>query len=463
MKRNSGKILGLILGVSLMAAGSAVAERRPDTFADLVDRQKPTVVNIQVTTVQRPSRRSPFRGPFGREGDPFEDFFRRFFGDRPPRQFRGRAIGSGFIISKDGYIVTNNHVVEKASEIKVTLDDRTEHKAKLIGRDPETDLALLKIEPKKDLPFTRFGDSKALRVGDWVVAIGNPFGLSHTVTAGIVSAKGRVIGQGRFDNFIQTDASINQGNSGGPLFNTKGEVVGINTAIIAGGTGIGFAIPANMAKRLIDQLREKGTVIRGFLGVRIQNLSQDLAKRFGLEKTEGALVADVTENSPASRGGVQRGDVIVEFDGHRIKDVSGLVRRVSDTPVEKKVEMKVIREGDEKTLEIQVGRFADEKLASAPTAPKLLGLTVQPITPDIAKQMDLQAGQGILVQQVEQDSAAANAGIRRGDVILEINRTGVSGVGEMRAALAKTKKEDEDHLFLVQRNGSKIFMTVPKG
>ena len=260
-----------------------------------------------------------------------------------PKEFRNRAIGSGFIISPDGYLVTNNHVVENANEIKVKLHSGSEFKAKLIGRDPKTDLALLKIEPKKALPFTKFGDSDALRVGDWVVAIGNPFGLSHTVTAGIVSAKGRVIGQGPYDDFIQTDASINRGNSGGPLFNTRGEVVGINTAISAQGAGIGFAIPANMANKLIDQLRETGSVVRGFLGVRIQNLNPQLAKRFDVEKAEGALISDVTDDSPAAKAGVKRGDVITEFDGKRIRNISDLVRKVGATSVGKSVQMKVLR------------------------------------------------------------------------------------------------------------------------
>ncbi|MFQ5912781.1 MAG: DegQ family serine endoprotease [Nitrospinota bacterium] len=459
MKSKTRKIQGLALAICLLTAGWAAAEKRPDSFAELVERLKPTVVNIQVTIVQR---KAPFglRRPFGREEDPFEDFFRRFFGEEPPREFRGLGIGSGFIISPDGYIVTNNHVIEKASEIKVTLTDRTEYKAKLIGRDPKTDLALIKIEPKKSLPSARFGDSKVLRVGDWVVAIGNPFGLSHTVTAGIVSAKGRVIGQGQYDDFIQTDASINKGNSGGPLFNTQGEVVGINTAIVAGGTGIGFAIPANMAKGLIEQLRETGTVVRGFLGVRIQNLTPELAKRFGIETAEGALVADVNENTPAARAGMKRGDVVMEYDGHRIRDINELVRRVAETPVGKEVKVKVLREGRERTLTVEVGKLSDEVVASAAGAPKVLGLTVQPLTQERAKELGLKGDQGVVVQEVDPDSPAAHASLRPGDIILEVNRQAVSSVGDLRAALSKS---DEDHLFLVQRDANKLYTVLPKG
>ncbi|MFQ5692762.1 MAG: DegQ family serine endoprotease [Nitrospinota bacterium] len=458
MKRIPQRLLGLVLAAVLLAAGAAEAQRRPDSFADLAKRLEPTVVNIQVTTIQR---ETPFglRNPFGR-GDPFEEFFRRFFGDQPPREFRRQGLGSGFIIDPEGYIVTNNHVVEKAAEIKVILMDRTEYKAKLIGRDPKTDLALLKIKPQKPLPATEFGDSDALRVGDWVMAVGNPFGFGHTVTAGIVSAKGRIIGQGPYDDFIQTDASINPGNSGGPLFNTEGRVVGINTAIIAGGSGIGFAIPANMAKRLIDQLRETGTVVRGFLGVRIQNLTPQLAKRFGLKKTEGALVADVSDNTPAAQAGVERGDVIIEYDGHPIKDINSLVRRVANTAVGKEVKMKVLRGGRETTLKVKVGRLSEEQVASAGARPGMLGLTLQELTPERARELGLKAQRGVLVRGVSPDSAAARAGIRPGDVVLEVNRQPVSDLNDLRGALSKS---DEGHLFLVQRGDNKIYMVVPKG
>ncbi len=451
-----------IAAATILAAGTGSAEKRPDSFADLVERLKPTVVNIQVTIVQRGG--SPFqrRSPFGgRPDDPFEKFFKRFFGDQPPREFRNRAIGSGFIISPDGYIVTNNHVVERANEIKVKLDDGKEYKAKLIGRDPKTDLALIKVEPKKSVPFTEFGDSDELRVGDWVMAIGNPFGLSHTVTAGIVSAKGRVIGQGPYDDFIQTDASINQGNSGGPLFDTKGKVVGINTAIIAGGTGIGFAIPANMAKKLINQLRETGTVVRGFLGVRIQNLTLQLAKRFGTEKAEGALVSDLTKDSPAARAGVRQGDVIVEFDGLKIQNVSDLVRKVGATAVDKTVKMKVLREGKGKVLDVKVGKLAEEPSAVASVGtPGKLGLTIRPVPAERATELGLRAGQGVLVTEVVAASPAARAGIRAGDIILEVNGKAIRVLADLNEAVSKGK---EDPLFYIQRGESKLYTVVPKG
>ncbi|HJM43336.1 MAG TPA: DegQ family serine endoprotease [Nitrospinota bacterium] len=462
MKVKRGCFVAVTLAAFLLAGGAAGAERRPGSFADLVERLKPTVVNIQVTIVRKSA---PFgmRSPFGRRNDPFEEFFRRFFGDQPPREFRNRAIGSGFIISPDGYLVTNNHVVRNATAIKVKLHSGEEFTAKLIGRDPKTDLALLKIEPKKALPFTKFGDSDALRVGDWVVAIGNPFGLSHTVTAGIVSAKGRVIGQGPYDDFIQTDASINQGNSGGPLFNTRGVVVGINTAISARGAGIGFAIPANMAKTLIDQLRETGSIVRGFLGVRIQNLNPKLAKRFGVAKAEGALVSNVNQDSPASRAGIKRGDVIIEFDGKRIRTTGDLVRRVGNTSVGKSVEMRVLRDGREVTLAVKVGELSEERAASTTgVSSQKLGVEIRPVPPDRAKALGLPAGQGLLVAGVDPDSPAARGGIRPGDIILEVNGQAISAMGDLSAALAKTKG-DEDHLFYLHRNKSKLYASVPKG
>ncbi len=462
MKVKRGCLVAVTLAAFLLAGGATRAERRPGSFADLVERLKPTVVNIQVTIVRKSA---PFgmRRPFGRRNDPFEEFFRRFFGDQPPREFRNRAIGSGFIISPDGYLVTNNHVVRNATAIKVKLHSGEEFTAKLIGRDPKTDLALLKIEPKKALPFTKFGDSDALRVGDWVVAIGNPFGLSHTVTAGIVSAKGRVIGQGPYDDFIQTDASINQGNSGGPLFNTRGVVVGINTAISARGAGIGFAIPANMAKTLIDQLRETGSIVRGFLGVRIQNLNPKLAKRFGVAKAEGALVSNVNQDSPASRAGIKRGDVIIEFDGKRIRTTGDLVRGVGNTSVGKSVEMRVLRDGREVTLAVKVGELSEERAASTTgVSSQKLGVEIRPVPPDRAKALGLPAGQGLLVAGVDPDSPAARGGIRPGDIILEVNGQAISAMGDLSAALAKTKG-DEDHLFYLHRNKSKLYASVPKG
>ena len=305
--------------------------------------------------------RLPFPNPFG-ERDPFEEFFERFFGgENPQREFRRRSLGSGFIINREGYIVTNNHVVENASDIKVSLSDKEEHDAKVIGRDPKTDVALIKIEAKKDLPAVALGDSSKLRVGEWVIAIGNPFGLGHTVTTGIVSAKGRIIGAGPYDDFIQTDASINPGNSGGPLFNMNGEVVGINTAIIASGQGIGFATPINVAKDLLVQLREKGRVVRGWLGVQVQRVTPELAKSFGLDRERGALVADVMADTPAAKAGIERGDIIVEFNGRKIEEMNDLPRVVAATPPDADVPMKLLRKGQEKVVQVKVAELKEER------------------------------------------------------------------------------------------------------
>ncbi len=327
----------------------------PQSFADLVEKVKPAVVNISTeTTVRIPG--NPFRHFFGPDEEgPFGDFFKRFFGDIPDRELKQQSLGSGFIIDKDGYIITNNHVVEGADEIKVKLADKREFKARVVGRDPKTDLALIKISSIfKDLPTLPLGDSDKIRVGDWVLAIGNPFGLEHTVTQGIISATGRVIGSGPYDNFLQTDAPINPGNSGGPLINLKGEVIGINTAIIASGQGIGFAIPSNMAKTVITQLKEKGKVTRGWIGVSIQSMTPELAQSFGLKDTRGALVADIVPGGPADKAGLKRGDIIISFDGKEINEMSELPRIVAETPIGKTVNLKIIRNGKEKVLKITI-------------------------------------------------------------------------------------------------------------
>jgi len=315
------------------------------TFAKLAEKLKPAVINISTTMVVK---QSPFfkdrPSPFGEE-DPFREFWERFFGGEIPREFETKSLGSGVIINKEGYIVTNNHVVENAKEILVTLSNEKEYEAEVIGRDKKTDLALIKVDAKEDLPVAPLGDSDKLKVGEWVIAIGNPFGLAETVTAGIVSAKGRVIGAGPYDDFIQTDASINPGNSGGPLFNFWGEVVGINTAIIATGQGIGFAIPINMAKAIVSELKEKGRVTRGWLGVAIQEVTSQLAESFGLEEKKGALVAQVFKNGPAEKAGIEQGDIILEFDEKEIDDSRDLPRIVASTPVGKTVTIKVFRNG----------------------------------------------------------------------------------------------------------------------
>src|SRR5438876_1215791 len=361
----------------------------------------------------RPGERSP------------EDFFRRFFEETPRRPVR--AVGSGFILSSDGYIVTNNHVVEDATGIQVKLADDRELAATVVGRDPKTDLALLKVEAT-GLPVIPIGDSNALQVGEPVMAIGNPFGLEQTVTTGIVSATGRVIGSGPYDNFIQTDASINPGNSGGPLINARGEVIGINTAIVSrggGSVGIGFAVPSSLAKTVITQLADHGKVERGWLGVSIQPLTRDLARTFKRgDSTTGALVSAVIEGSPADKAGVKTGDVIVEFDGKKVAKATDLPGIVADVPVGRNVPIVVTREGKEMRLNARIARLQDEAPAKvADTEGKgQLGLSVQPLTPPMARELGLKVREGVLVRDVVDGGRAAEAGIRAGDVIVEINR-----------------------------------------
>jgi len=333
------------------APPSAKPGAKPFSFADIVRHEKPAVVNISTT-----QKSSPGEIPLPGDHPPLGDFF----GNTLPKEFRGQSLGSGFIIKKDGIILTNNHVVEKADKIIVRLSDEREFEAKVIGRDERTDLALIKIKDSQSLPVVRLGDSDQLDVGEWVIAIGNPFGLEQTVTVGIVSAKGRAIGTGPFDDYIQTDASINPGNSGGPLFNTNGEVVGINTAINPSGQGIGFAIPINQVKKIVDQLEKYGKVSRGWLGVMIQELNDDLARSFRLKEKKGALISDVFENSPAAKAGLERGDVIIEFDGKKINQMRMLPPIVAETPIGKEVQLKTIRNGGERTLTVKIEEM-DEK------------------------------------------------------------------------------------------------------
>ena len=336
----------------------------PQSFADLVDKVQPAVVNISTTTTVRVPG-NPFQHFFGQNPhDPFGDFFENFFGAVPDRELKQRSLGTGFIIDKSGLIITNNHVVERADEIKVKLTDSREFKASVIGRDPKTDLALIKISsPLEKLPVLPLGDSDKIRVGDWVLAVGNPFGLEHTVTKGIISATGRVIGSGPYDQFLQTDAPINPGNSGGPLINLRGEVVGINTAIVPGGQGLGFAIPSNMAKAITAQLKEKGQVSRGWLGVSMQKVTPELASSFGRQDVHGALVTDVVPQSPAERAGIKSGDIIVTFAGQRIKEVNDLSRIVAVTPVHRDVDIKLFREGKEVSLNVRLEEFSEEKIS----------------------------------------------------------------------------------------------------
>jgi serine protease Do len=436
-------------------------------FAELAEHLNPSVVNVSTTQVMKGQRRSmprmPFPNPFG-ERDPFEEFFERFFGgENPQREFRRRSLGSGFILNREGYIVTNNHVVENASDIKVSLSDKEEYDAKVIGRDPKTDVALIKIEAKKDLPAASLGDSNKLRVGEWVMAIGNPFGLGHTVTTGIVSAKGRIIGAGPYDNFIQTDASINPGNSGGPLFNMNGEVVGINTAIIATGQGIGFAIPINVAKELLVSLREKGRVVRGWLGVQVQRITPDLAKSFGLERERGALVADVMPDTPAAKAGIERGDIIIEFNGHKIEEMNDLPRVVASTPPNTDVPVRLLRKGQEKTVQVRVAEMKEERVAEGGgTLEENLGMAVQELTPEIARSLGMSESKGVVVTNVEDGSPADEAGVQRGDVVLEVNQKKIQTVQDYRAAIGRVGGSDS-LLLLVRRGNNVLYVAMKMG
>lgn len=435
------------------------------SLAGLVNQAKPFIVNISTTTlVGGPGGQGPFMGP----GNPFkdffgDDFFDKFFGNSPRREFKQRSLGSGVIIDTEGYILTNNHVVERASTIKVKLSDEKEYDAKIVGRDPKTDIALIKIDVRQSLPVAVLGDSNLLQVGDWVVAIGNPFGLEHTVTAGIVSAKGRVIGAGPYDDFIQTDASINPGNSGGPLLNLKGEVVGINTAIVSGGQGIGFAIPINVARDMLGQLKSKGKVARGWLGVVIQKVTPEIAKSFGLKESEGALVSDVMEQGPADKAGIKRGDVIVSFNGKKIKDNEALPRLVASTEIGKKAKIGVIREKKQMEFEVVIGELQEESLrASKKTeVEKDLGLVVQDITPEIAKHLNLKDRRGVIVTDVVPGSPANEADVRSGDVIKEIGRKPIKSVAEFKDAIKRSNVK-EGIVMLIKRDNA-TFYTVVRG
>ncbi|MBI1993984.1 MAG: DegQ family serine endoprotease, partial [Deltaproteobacteria bacterium] len=363
--------------------------------------------------------------------------------------------GSGFIIDRDGSILTNNHVVENAQKITVKLADESEFEAKVVGKDPKTDIAVIKINAKGNFSVPPLGDSDQLQVGEWVMAIGNPFGLDNTVTAGIVSAKGRHIGAGPYDNFIQTDASINPGNSGGPLINLRGEVVGINTAII----GIGFAIPINLVKELLPQLKGKGKVTRGYLGVLIQKVTPDIAESLGMDKSRGALVASVSKDGPAERAGVKVGDVIVEFDGKEIRDSNDLPIVVARTPVDRKVRLKVLRDKKEVMLTVAVGELKDEEVVASAKEKGELGLTVQRLTPQIAESLGLDRAEGVVITAVEPGSPGDDAGLRRSDVILEIDRKPVRNLADYRKVIAESKK-GKGILFLVRRGENTLFLAL---
>jgi serine protease Do len=451
---------GLDLTKDTSASDPSLSIMVPSSFSEVARAVSPAVVNIRTEKVVKRGRPAfrHFRSPFGEE-DPFHDFFEKFFGDRPRREFKERSLGSGFIIDKEGHIVTNNHVIENADKIKVKLKNGKEYNAEIVGRDPKTDIALVKAKGLQGFETIKLGDSDALRVGEWVVAIGSPFGLEHTVTAGIVSAKGRVIGSGPYDNFIQTDASINPGNSGGPLVNMHGEVVGINTAIVSrsgGNVGIGFAIPANLAKGIIEQLQTSGSVTRGWLGVSIQDLTPELADYYGLKDSKGALVGEVFEGDPADKAGIKAKDVIIEVDGKKVEDSRDLSRTVAEVPVGKKVTIKVLRQGKERTFRIKIVKRTDEKETLAMKGPREetdLGMTVALLTPQLARQFNISETEGVVIVGVEKDGPADQAEVREGDLILEIDRRSITTLEDYHALMREVKKGETVSLLVRRRTG----------
>lgn len=465
---------GFVALFVVLGSQAGRAADRPDSFADLAERLSPAVVNISTTMVVRNNDRPQL--PQFPEGSPFEDFFREFE-DRGERSRRAQSLGSGFIIDAAGIVVTNNHVIENADEISVILANDESFDAEVIGRDAKTDIAVLKIDPgDTSLTAVSFGDSDSLRVGDWVMAIGNPFGLGGTVTAGIVSARGRDIGSGPYDDYIQTDASINRGNSGGPLFNLDGEVIGINTAIFSqtgGSVGIGFAISANLATQVVSQLQDFGRTRRGWLGVFIQEVTEDIADSLGLDEAKGALVASVTETGPADEAGLQAGDVIIRFDGKEVNKSRDLPRIVAETPVEAKVKVDVVRDGKVKTVTVTLGELEQAENggllsrsgSSEPAEETVLtdiGLAVSSLTAELAEQFGLSADeQTIIVVDVAEGSPAAEKGVQPGDIIRRLNQSAITSVSQLVEGVEKAKQSGRKGvLMLIESEGQTRFVQV---
>lgn len=448
----------------------------PADFTELAENAGPAVVNIRTekTVEGQDQMFRHFFGPRGRDGQnprspggqhPFDEFFDRFFGQQDPREFKQRSLGSGFIMDSSGHIVTNNHVIENADEIQVKLKSGREYDAEIIGTDPNTDLALIKIETDDELPVLELGDSDAMQIGQWVLAIGNPFGLDHTVTAGIISAKGRAIGAGPYDNFIQTDASINPGNSGGPLLNMEGEVIGINTAIVAGGTGIGFAIPSGMASDIISQLKKSGEVTRGWLGVGIQELDDDLKEYYDTDT--GVLVSQVFEGDPADEAGIESNDIIVSVNGSKVDSPRELSRTIAEIRPGEKAEIKFIRDGETRTAEVTLSKRDEEEMAKRDRQPEEpetggLGITVSDITRDIARQLELNDTSGAVVTEVETGSKAAQAGFRQGDIVKEVNHNPVKSAEEFQQYVAGADEGDTLQFYVIRPRQGIIIIKMTK-
>jgi serine protease Do len=480
----------LILGGVVPVAAQTQAEAQtqthaegfvgPNSFADLVNAKLPAVVNVSTTRHADVAENGGQGLPQLPPGSPFEEFFRDFFRHQfpegqPPEPPMGEmmAVGSGFIIDPDGYVVTNNHVVAESEKVIVTLQDDTELTAKIVGTDPRTDLALLKVEAKEPLPYVEWGDSDAIQVGDWVMAVGNPFGLGGSVTTGIISARARDINAGPYDDFLQTDASINRGNSGGPLFDMKGRVIGVNTAIFSpsgGNIGIGFAVPSSLAKPVVAELREHGSVRRGWLGVSIQPVTDDIAEAVGLDKARGALVAQVLEGTPAAEAGLESGDVILTYNGKEIADPDELSRTVADTPVDETVEIGFLRGGKRQTADVTIALLQErEQVAEAeaaqpePTETGTLGLKLAELSPELREEYGIpEEKKGVLVVDVAQDSAAADENIAPGDIITKVGQKEVSAPNDVVSAIEQARNDKQKSVLLLrERNGAPAFVALP--
>ncbi len=467
--------MGLALSVSPIVA-AVHAQGMPPSFADLVEKFSPAVVDITTSSIVAANADSQLQVP---PGSPFEKFFKDFNGqkgaspDQPPME-RSEALGSGYIVSADGYIVTNNHVIDGADDIQIETFGHKTFKAKLIGRDLKTDVALLKVESKEPLPFVAFGDSDKMRVGDWVVAMGNPLGQGFSVSAGIVSARNREL-NGTYDDFLQTDAAINKGNSGGPLFNENGEVIGMNTAILSpsgGSIGIGFSMASNVVSKVVDQLKQYGETRRGWLGVRIQDVSQDVADAMGLPAAKGALVTDVPAG-PGKDAGILSGDVIVTFNGKDVKDSKGLVRAVADAPIGDTVPVVVLRAGKSTDLSVKLGRREDAEAKTEPVAQKsttpdkpvtgvVLGLTLQPFTDQMAADLGMAAGdKGLVVMKVDVASEAYTKGLREGDVISEAGQQKIATLKDLADRVTEAKDAGRKSiLLLIHTQGDPRFVAL---
>ena len=455
------------LWMSPLTLERANAFSAPESFSALAEHAKTGVVNIRTVKIIKggsPVFRHFFGKPFGGNRNPFDEFFGPFRGDEDnQRDFKQRSLGSGFIIDKEGYIVTNNHVIEDADQIKVILFNDKEFDAELVGRDPKTDLALIQIKGAKNLQPLELGDSNKLEVGKWVVAIGSPFGLEQTVTAGIVSAKGRIIGSGPYDDFIQTDASINPGNSGGPLLNMDGQVVGINTAIIASGQGIGFAIPVNLAKGIITQLKDKGEVTRGWLGVGIQDLTPELADYYGLKEEKGVLVTQVFEGDPADKAGIKVNDVILSVDDEPVSTGRELSSMIANTPVGHRTQVDLIRDGKQKTVTVTLAKRDDDLKAELSQRPdsEEMGIEVTDLDSEIARRFGIDGNEsGVLVTDVKDGSLAQDADVRPGDIIKEINRTVVKDREDFVQLMKQYKGSDVVQLLVKRRNAGYLVVRI---